>query len=94
VDNSCLFALHYSIGTALADPIGFQPEEHPYSPHITLAHLNSPTPPDVVEQYLEKHKDFQIPSVLLKHFVLYSSVLVDNVPQYREEAAFPLVGDE
>jgi RNA 2',3'-cyclic 3'-phosphodiesterase len=32
-----LFALHQSIGIALADAIGFPPEELPYSPHITLA---------------------------------------------------------
>jgi hypothetical protein len=40
---------------------------------------------------LEDNKDFLIPPVLLKRFVLYSSVAVDGVPQYREEAAFPLL---
>ena len=90
--NSALFALHQSIGTALVDPIGFHPEEFPYSPHITLAHLNSPAPPDAVERYLEDNKSFRIPPVLLKRLVLYSSGAVDGVPQYQEEAMFPLIG--
>ena len=89
--NSSLFALHRSIGAALAEAIGYQSEEFPYAPHITLAHLNSPAPPDAVERYLEINKSFVIPSVLLKHFVLYSSVAVDGIPQYREEAVFPLI---
>ena len=89
--DSSLFALHRSIGATLIDAIGFQPEELPYSPHITLAHVNSPTPPDVVERYLEDNKDFIILPVLLKRFVFYSSVAVDGVPQYREEATFPLI---
>jgi len=90
-ETSCLFALHHSIGAALTDAIGFQPEEHTYSPHITLAHLNSPAPSDAVERFLEDNKDFLIPPVLLKRFVLYSSVAVAGVPQYQEEATFPLI---
>ena len=92
--NSSLFALHHSIGAALTDAIGFHPEELPYSPHITLARLSSPAPPDTVERFLQDNKDFLIPPVLLKRFVLYSSVAVDGVPQYREEAMFPLIGHE
>ncbi len=86
-----LLALHHSIGTALVAAIGFQPEELPYAPHITLARLNSPAPPDVVERYLEDNKGFVVPSVLLDRFAFYSSIAVDDVPQYREEATYPLL---
>jgi 2'-5' RNA ligase len=86
-----LLALHRSIGTALTDAIGFQCEELPYAAHVTLAHLNSLAPPDSVERFLENNKDFLIPPVLPRRFVLYSSVAVDGVPQYREEAAFSLL---
>ena len=89
--NSSLFALHHSIGAALTAAIGFQPEELPYSPHITLARLNSPAPPDAVERFLGDNKGFLIPPILLKRFVLYSSVAVDGVPKYWEEATFPLI---
>lgn len=91
VDSSpSLHALHHTIGTALKDATGFQPEVRLYSPHISLARLNTPVPPVVIENYLEEHKGFQIPCVLLKHFALYSSAFIDNVPQYREEALFQL----
>jgi RNA 2',3'-cyclic 3'-phosphodiesterase len=92
--NSSLLALHRSIGAALAEPLGLHPEEFPYSPHITLAHLNLPAPPGAVERYLEDNKNFRLPPVLLERFVLYSSVAVDGVPHYREEAMFPLMGHE
>ena len=92
--NSSLLALHRSIGAVLTDAIGFQPEELPYSPHITLARLNAPAPPDAVERYLEEKQSFRLPPVLLKRFVLYSSVSVDGIPQYHEEATFPLFEHE
>jgi len=85
-----LLALHKSIGNALAAATGFQPEELPYAPHITLARLNSPASPDAIERYLDDNKDFLISPVLLDRFALYSSVVVDGVPQYREEVMFQL----
>jgi 2'-5' RNA ligase len=89
--SPALFALHQSVGTALADAIGFQVEERPYSPHVTLARLNAPAPPGVLELYLEENRCFQVPSILLRHFALYSSVFVNDIPQYSEEAVFDLV---
>jgi 2'-5' RNA ligase len=86
--SPALLSLHYSVGAALTDAIGFQIEERPYAPHVTLARLNTPIPPGVIEHYLEENKDFHAPSILLKHFSLYSSVLVNDIPQYREEAVF------
>jgi len=85
-----LLALHHSISTTLTDAIGFQPEARPYSPHITLARLNTPAPPGIVDRYLEENKGLQIVPVLVKRFELYSSVVVNNVPQYQEDAVFPL----
>jgi 2'-5' RNA ligase len=89
--NAALLELHHSIGAALADAIGFRPEDRPYSPHITLARLNGPVSPDVIERYVEANQGFGIPSVPIDRFVLYSSDFGGNVPHYREEAVFPLV---
>jgi RNA 2',3'-cyclic 3'-phosphodiesterase len=89
-EHSCLFALHYSIGTVLADAIGFRPEERPYSPHITLARLDEPAPPEAIDRYLEENRGFVIPAVQIDRFILYSSRLVENIPKYQEEAAFSL----
>jgi hypothetical protein len=47
-----------------------------------------------VERYLENNKGFVVPSVPLEHFVLYCSVAVDGVPQYREVATNPLIHAE
>src|SRR5207249_458209 len=89
-DSPSLLALHHSISTTLTDAIGFQPEARSYFPHITLARLNTPAPPGTVERYLEDNLDFQVASVFLKQFALYSSVVINNVPQYQEEAVFQL----
>ncbi len=86
-----LFALHKAIGIALTEAIGFQPEDRPYSPHVTLARLNEPGAPGAVDHYLEKNMGFQVSSVALRQFVLYSSVFIDGVPQYREEATYSLL---
>ncbi|MGO8746195.1 MAG: RNA 2',3'-cyclic phosphodiesterase [Thermoguttaceae bacterium] len=88
--NKDLIALHRSIGSVLAAAIGFRPEERPYSPHITLARLNGPVPPDVIDYYREGNRGFVIPSVPIDRFVLYSSGFGDNGPHYWEEAVFPL----
>lgn len=90
--NAALMALHHSIGAALADAIGFRVEKRPYSPHVTLARLNEPAPPEVIHAYLEAHSVFALPSVPLDRFVLYSSEFAGNVPRYREEEVFPFTG--
>lgn len=88
--NAELLALHRSIATVLAEAIGFRPEERPYSPHVTLARLDEPAPCGFIEQYVEQHQGFGMPSVPVDRFVLYSSSFAENVPKYREEAAFLL----
>ena len=85
-----LTALQRSIGTVLTDAIGFQPEDRPYSPHITLARLDEPDQSGVVERYLAENRGFAVPSVLIDRFVLFSSSFAENVPKYQEEAAFLL----
>jgi len=88
--NADLTALHRSIGTVLADAIGFRPEIRPYAPHITLARLDDPAQSSIVERYLEENRGFVVPSVRIDRFILYSSRFVDNVPKYEEVTAFPL----
>lgn len=85
-----LLALHHSAGIALTDAIGFQIENRPYSPHITLARLNGPVPLEFIEEYLSENQGLHIPSICIKRFALYSSSFVDGIPQYGEEAVFYL----
>ncbi len=72
------------------DAIGFRPEDRPYSPHITLARLDEPAPPEIIDRYLDENRGFVVPSVQIDRFILYSSRFVDNVPKYQEEETFPL----
>jgi 2'-5' RNA ligase len=90
--SPALLDLHASVGAVLTDAIGYRPEARPYSPHVTLAYLDLPVPPDWIERYLEENKGFQVRSVPVGRFVLYSSAFEDNTPRYREEATFPLAG--
>jgi 2'-5' RNA ligase len=85
-----LLGLRNSIGTALTAAMGFQPEARPYSPHVTLARLDLAVPPAVIEHYLEGHKCFHVPPVLVRQFTLYSSTLDNDVPLYQEMAHFHL----
>ncbi len=88
--SPALLALHQAIGSSLTAAIGFQPEDRPYSPHITLAHINAPAPPGIVDRYLEQNRGFQVAPVLVRQIALYSSVRSEEVPQYQEEAVFDL----
>jgi 2'-5' RNA ligase len=90
--NAALIALHRSIGVVLADTIGFRPDQCRYWPHITLARLNAPVPPEVIDRYLDGNKGLVIPSVRLDRFVLFSSGSGENGPRYREEAVYRLRG--
>jgi RNA 2',3'-cyclic 3'-phosphodiesterase len=88
--NADLLELHRAIGSVLADAIGFRPEERPYSPHVTLARLDEPAPPEIIDGYLNENKGFSPPPVLIDRFIIYSSEFKDKVPRYREEAVFRL----
>jgi len=89
--DPALNAIHRSIGDVLTRAIGFQPEQRPYFPHVTLARFNGPCSLAVVEDYLEQNEGFNISAVLVKQFALYSTTFVDGVPQYQEEGVFNLL---
>ena len=92
--NPALSALHRAVGTALAEGIGFEPEERPYRPHVTLGRVRSPVPPDVIEDFMEQNRTFRVASVPVDQFALFSSALRKDGPEYRVEAEFHLRGTE
>jgi 2'-5' RNA ligase len=89
-----LAELHRAVGAVLVNAIGFRPEDRPYSPHVTLARLDEPAPPDAIDRYLIETMEFTVPSVRLDCFALYSSDFAGSAPKYQEEATFPLMPNE
>jgi 2'-5' RNA ligase len=89
-DNRSLLDLHASIDAVLRHAIDFQGERRPYSPHITLARLNSPVAARFIEEYLNVNRDLRIASHLVTQFALYSSDVAEEAPKYRREAVFRL----
>jgi 2'-5' RNA ligase len=86
-DSPPLCALHRAVGVALAG-VGVPLEDRPYSPHVTLARVDSPSP--AVTLFLEQHRDFEIDSVPIRQFALYSSVQTAAGRTYQAEKAFAL----
>ena len=89
-----LIVLHRAIGRALTDAIGFRPEERPYSPHITLARLDEPAPPDVIDRYLRRTRDSWCRLCGLTVSGCIRAISLRMLQRYLEEAAFPLIESE
>jgi 2'-5' RNA ligase len=84
-----LYDLRHAVGMSLA-AVGIVLEDRPYSPHVTLAKVTTPSPAEVLDQYLEAHRDVSVGSFPVRQFNLYSSVLTEGVPTYRRERSFLL----
>jgi len=81
--------LYQQIESALTS-LGLEPENRPYSPHITLARLKTAPPPDAMRTFFSRHAQFQTGSIPVDSFILYSSTLTPNGSIYRKEAIYPL----
>jgi 2'-5' RNA ligase len=85
-----LLELHRRIGVGLGAAIGFQVEERPYTPHITLARCESALPPAEIEKLAQTFAPLQIESMPVEGFSLYSSEWVNGVPRYCEQGTYRL----
>ena len=85
-----LLELHRRIGVGLGAAIGFEVEQRPYVPHITLARSQSALSSAEIEQIAQSICAVQIPSMHVDRFALYSSEWNAGVPIYREQRMFPL----
>ncbi len=81
--------LHVQVTTALAG-IGFQPEDRPFSPHITLARLKARERLPEVDTFLDTHAAFRVTSIPVTEFVLFSSVLSSQGARYERLDSFVL----
>jgi RNA 2',3'-cyclic 3'-phosphodiesterase len=92
--NGCapLLTLQREVELALVRA-GIPADERPFSPHLTLARLKE-TPPGLVAQLEESHRDFAAEPFPVTEFHLYSSTLVRSGAIHRREATYPLTDHE
>jgi 2'-5' RNA ligase len=92
-DQPALMALQAAVERVL-QAVDFPPEERAYSPHITLARLKSDgdteTQSAQVARFLERTQGFRAAPFTVEQFILVSSLLTPQGPNYRHEATFPL----
>jgi 2'-5' RNA ligase len=70
--------------------IGFAPDDHSFSPHITLARFKVPPSRENMQRYMESHQSFKTDAFEVKRFILFSSQLTPNGSIYHQESIFPL----
>jgi RNA 2',3'-cyclic 3'-phosphodiesterase len=72
------------------DKLGIQPEDHPFSPHITLARFKTPPPQDNMRQFFTKNADFKTEPFTVEAFILFASELRPEGLVYRKEGVYSL----
>ncbi|MDV2504162.1 MAG: RNA 2',3'-cyclic phosphodiesterase [bacterium] len=83
-----LAALHKRLEAALV-PLGYEPEDRPFRPHLTVARIKVPARAGQVVHALEAHKDVDLGKITIDRIVLYQSTLKPTGPAYTvlEEVA-------
>lgn len=71
--NSSLLKLQRDVEQTCSS-MGFEAEDRPYHPHITLGRVKGASKRDVLS-FINEHKQFQIPNVPIEEFVLFESKL-------------------
>ncbi|WP_372634344.1 RNA 2',3'-cyclic phosphodiesterase [Fodinibius sp.] len=69
--------------------LGFDPADHSFKPHITLGRARGVTRRDI-RSLINQHKQFAIPDVSVKEFVLYESILRSSGAVHKRIEHFPL----
>lgn len=69
---------------------GLKPDGRHYRPHVTLAYLRHPDPPQVA-RWIQANNLLQSPPILVDRFGLYSSHQTKEGSAYRLEAEYPLI---
>jgi 2'-5' RNA ligase len=89
-----LIALHRELGERLRNAIGFQPEERPYAPHITLARCSPSPSREALDRWYKQHQALQVGPLAASAVTLYFSQLNEQPVRYIPMATFPLKPDQ
>jgi 2'-5' RNA ligase len=88
-----LTALQAEITQAAVEALGFEPEQRPYHPHVTLARCPDPWRRDAVEKFTSAFPGPIGPPFVADRGVLFESKLSPKGARYREVEVFPLEED-
>lgn len=66
------------------DPLGIRKETKAFSPHLTLARINTPVPLERLRQRVSEIADFEVGEFDADRFFLYQSVPGPNSSQYHK----------
>ncbi|WP_322923176.1 RNA 2',3'-cyclic phosphodiesterase [Paenibacillus campi] len=88
-DRHALMSLQSDIVRACA-AIGYQAEQRPYHPHITIARKYADTEP--IKPLVFDEIEWQHPNWCVQSVVLYCT-RVGSIPMYEAAGHFPLIGD-
>jgi 2'-5' RNA ligase len=75
---------------AACTPLGFAPEERPFSAHLTLGRVKSCKHPDRIRAFLETSSEQTLGQVTVDAITLMRSVLSSSGPTYTVLKTFPL----
>jgi 2'-5' RNA ligase len=73
--------------------LGFEPENRPYVPHVTLARLNSARNVEKLVRAAAPLKTYDFGATRESQFHLFESVLKSSGSEYQKLATFPFVKD-
>jgi len=79
--SQILTSLQKEIETEL-EKIGFQPEDRPFHPHLTLGRMKSSRGKDELVERMEKHKEEGFGDLQVERVILFKSDLKPSGPIY------------
>lgn len=83
-----LAAIQTQLDAATAE-LGFAPERHPWSPHVTLGRVRSRVPQRRLRTAIQEHRDRRIGTWRVRRYVLFESRLGPGGPRYEPVATYP-----
>jgi 2'-5' RNA ligase len=88
-----LAALQGDITRAAVESLGFEPEERPFHPHVTLARCAEPWRREAIDKFKAAFTGPIGPPFVADHGVLFESKLSPKGARYRAVETFPMAGE-
>lgn len=89
-----LATLQADITRAAVESLGFEPEDRPYHPHVTLARCPDPWRREAIDKLKTAFTGNIGPPFVADHGVLFESKLSPKGARYRVVETFPMEGEE